>query len=327
MNLIERYVAEVGKHLSPRGRADIQSELRSTLEDMLEDRARKAGKPADEAMTLALLREYGAPTKVAAGYTGPRYLIGPKLFPLFWLVTQIVITVLFAVSLGAFIIAFAAGAMTGAAFANALGQFLLRFFGGAISAFGNIVIIFAILERVLPASELEKEEKEWDPASLAKEPDPDQVKPGELIFGILFTVLALVVLNVYPEVIGIGFSSNGQWTFAPVLSEAFFRYLPWINILGVARIAFSLWQIRQGQWNLGTRIADLVIEIAGIVLMVAMLAGPALIEVSAEALPGLQEVLGIFQLTPYIVLGIVIVVSIIEVVTGAVKIGKRLLAK
>ena len=327
MNLIERYAAEVGKHLPARGRADIQTELRSTLEDMLEDRARKAGKPADEAMTLALLREYGAPAQVAAGYTGPRYLIGPKMFPFFWLVVQIVITVLFAVSMGAFILAFATGSMTGEAFAKALGQFLLQFVGGALSAFGNIALIFAILERVVPVSELEKEARDWDPAELAKEPDPDKVKHGELIFGTLFTVLALMVLNIYPDMVGIGYSSNGQWIFTPILSEAFFRYLPWINILGMARSSFNLWQLRVGTWNLGTRITDMLIEIGGIALAVAMLAGPSLITASAEALPQLSEALGVFQASPLLVLGIIIIVSIVEVVKSAVKIGKQLLTK
>jgi hypothetical protein len=41
MNLLDRYVAEVGKHL-PRGtRTDIEAELRSTLQDMREDRSRE----------------------------------------------------------------------------------------------------------------------------------------------------------------------------------------------------------------------------------------------------------------------------------------------
>jgi len=69
MKLIDRYVTEVGKRLPlVRGRVDIEKELRSTLEDMLEDRAQKSGKPADEAMEIELLKEYGAPQKVAETY-------------------------------------------------------------------------------------------------------------------------------------------------------------------------------------------------------------------------------------------------------------------
>ena len=81
MELIDLYVAEVRKRLPLKGRDDIEAELRSTLEDMLEDRSQKAGRPADEAMTLDLLKEYGPPDKVAATYNPHPYLIGPRLYP------------------------------------------------------------------------------------------------------------------------------------------------------------------------------------------------------------------------------------------------------
>ncbi|MEW6402079.1 MAG: hypothetical protein AB1649_09780, partial [Chloroflexota bacterium] len=65
MKLIDRYVAEVGRRLSlVKGRKDIENELRSTLEDMLEDRSQQAGHPRDGAMEIELLKEYGAPDKV-----------------------------------------------------------------------------------------------------------------------------------------------------------------------------------------------------------------------------------------------------------------------
>ena len=43
MNLIDRYVTDVGKYLPRRNRADIEAEIRSTLEDMLEERAQAPG--------------------------------------------------------------------------------------------------------------------------------------------------------------------------------------------------------------------------------------------------------------------------------------------
>src|SRR5512134_906098 len=98
MNLIDRYVAEVGRRLAlVKGRKDIENELRSTLEDMLEDRSRQAGRPRDEAMEIELLKEYGAPDKVAATYNPHPYLIGPRMFPLFIMILKIVI---FGVAIG-----------------------------------------------------------------------------------------------------------------------------------------------------------------------------------------------------------------------------------
>ena len=46
-----------------------------------------------------VLVEYGAPEKVAATYPNQNYLIGPRMYPIFELVTRIVLIVLFAVTL------------------------------------------------------------------------------------------------------------------------------------------------------------------------------------------------------------------------------------
>ena len=68
MNTIDRYISEVGRYLPRKSRADIQVEIRSSIEDMLEDQSKKLGKPVDEQMTADVLKEFGHPKKVAASY-------------------------------------------------------------------------------------------------------------------------------------------------------------------------------------------------------------------------------------------------------------------
>src|SRR5512132_2162608 len=106
MNLIDKYIAEIGRHLPRKNRADIEAEIRSTLEDMLDERKQGDG-PADEATILQLLKEYGAPRDVAATYRPPQYqyLIGPRLFPMF----ERVIRIVFAVVIGASLIGLGVG--------------------------------------------------------------------------------------------------------------------------------------------------------------------------------------------------------------------------
>jgi hypothetical protein len=319
MNLIDKYIAEVGKHLPRKQRADIEAEIRSTLEDMLEER--NQAEASNEAQVIEMLKEYGEPRKVAESYVGPRYLIGPRLYPTFELIVKIVL----AAVLGAGLLGYGvSGAITksfaGTEFFSFLGQFWVGLLGGMISAFGNIVIVFAILERVLPASEIEKETKEeWNPADLAKEPDPDEVKISEAIVTIIFTVAGLVIFNLYPNVVGIFFNTDGEWTFIPALSKAFFTYLPWINLLGVLQIVFNLYQLRQQTWTLFTRLSNVVIEVGTIALAVAMLKGPSLLNLSAEKLAGTPiaeaaDVLSkVMNFVPGIVLVIVIIVAGIEV--------------
>ncbi len=329
MNLIEKYVAEVGKGLPRTSRADIETEIKSTLQDMLDERSARTGKPVDDAMVRDLLKEYGAPAKVAASYSPPRYLIGPRMYPIFQLVLRIVLAVLVGVSLLGLAVTFTHHA-TGPDFIGALGQWAIQLFGGLVAAVGNIVIIFAILERVLPASKLEKETaEEWDPSELEVEPDPAVIKPSEPIFAVLFTVIGLVILNLYPDLIGVGYVEGGRWVTTPVLSDAFFRYLPWINLLGALQIAMNVVLLRLGRWTMPARIADTALEIGSIILAVTMLAGPALVDISVAKLAGtplaeasrvLAPMLG---LVPIIVLVVVIVVSTIEVAQAIYKMVNR----
>jgi hypothetical protein len=317
MNLLDKYIAEVGKHLPRKQRADIEAEIRSTLEDMLEERKPAQG-DMDDAAVVELLREYGAPRKVADSYIGPRYLIGPRVFPIFELVTKIVLSVLLAVALAGLGISLSKSSLAGPAFLQTVGESALGLLGGLITAFGNIVLVFAILERVLPASEFQEEE-EWNPADLASEPDPDRAKFGEQIFEMFFLVLFLILFNLYPGAIGIGFFTDGEWTFlSPILTEAFFGYLPWINILFLLQLGFNVYLLRQGIWNTTSRIMNLALELASIALAVMMLRGPDLVALMSEQLAGTplegsaQVFTTIGNLIPYLVLTIVIIVSSIE---------------
>ena len=327
MNLIDRYIAEVGKHLPRKQRADIEAEIRSTLEDMLEERKQAEG-AVSEAQVIELLKEYGAPRDVADSYVGPRYLIGPRIYPTFELVTRIVLIVLFGIALAGLGLGLARSTLTGAEFLKTIADSALGLFGGLITAFGNIVLAFAILERVLPAREFEEEE-EWDPSKLAHEPDPDRVKFAEQIFEMFFLVVFLVIFNLYPGLIGIGFFNENDWVFiSPILTEAFFSYLPWLNILILLQLGFNIILLRRGWWNTGLRVANIVLEVAGIALAVAILRGPDLASLTPAQLAGtpLEDSAQLFvtlaNLIPTLVLTIVIIVSSIEVAQMVFKIMK-----
>jgi hypothetical protein len=285
MNLIDRYVTDVGKYLPRRNRADIEAEIRSTLEDMLEERAQAPGVDR-EAATLELLKEYGAPRKVAESYGAVQYLIGPRLYPFFEMVVKIVAAVLLAVGLVGFGFNVIRMDMAGPALVNALGKLVADSFGGVLMAFGNIVLVFAILERVLPVSEQNEMNDAWDPAELAKEPNPDQVKTADMIFEIVFTIIFLALFNLYPQYVGIVLFSGDQWTFIPVLTEAFFRYMPWINLLWILQIGLDVWLLRKGAWEVSTRLVNLAFKLGSIALAYAMLVGPAIIKISTESLAG-----------------------------------------
>lgn len=315
MNLIDRYVTEVGKHLPRKNRLDIETELRSMLEDMLEDRSQQTGRPADEALATELLQEYGAPRKIAATYQTHPYLIGPRMFYIYTLVLKIV---LFAVTLGltiATIVSLVNSNITSPEVLKALAEFAAGLVSALVAAFGNVTLVFAILERVMPDTVLEGEEK-WTPTELAKEPEPNQVKTGDMIASIVFTVAALMVFNFYPQIVGIWNMENGSWNQIAGLSDAFFRYLPWINLSGILTISLDIWLLRQGIWNTLTRWMHIGLQVVGIAIAVAMLRGPSLLTsypgaIESEAVNALTAVFS--RMIPVILI-IVIVASIIEIV-------------
>lgn len=324
MNLLDKYILEVGRHLPAKGRLDLEAEIRSTLQDMIDDRSRETGQPIDDALVSAVLKDYGAPTKVAAAYKPVQYLIGPRLYPVFELVVKIALAAVGAIAIALLVFDLVVNP-SGPAFGAALERFADLTFGGVFSLLGNIVLGFAILERVLRNTDFEQKEKEWDPADLSRVPDPEAVKRFELILTVVFTVIGLSVANLQAAKFTLDFTVEGQTVLVPVLSSAFFNYLPWMNVLGVAEIIFSLFMVSQPVWRTSTRLVDIVINGAQMTLAMVMVAGPALVTLSPAAIAGtpfadnVNMILRYANLGAMIALSIVVVISIIEIGQGLYK--------
>jgi hypothetical protein len=174
----------------------------------------------------------------------------------------------------------------------------------AIAAFGNVVLVFAILERVLPEKEIGSfsDEKDWDPASLAKEPDPDLVKRGDLIAEIVFTALGLAFLN-------------GLFNL-PVFTEAFARFIPWINAVFLAEIALDVYLLFVAKWNALGRATKVAIEAAGLAITVMLIRAPGLTIFTSESIARFadisENIAGLVTIVNYTTSIALIVVLIIQ---------------
>jgi hypothetical protein len=152
------------------------------------------------------------------------------------------------------------------------------------------VLVFAILERYVPSSEFKMEEEhEWDPASLMKEPEPADVKPWEPIFAIVITFIAISIFNFNPQLIGFYFFSGEKWVVVPALTEAFFRWLPLINIAWVAEIILNGLLFRSGRWQTSTRLFSMAIKILQIVIGYFLLTGPGIFAITPESLGAMEH--------------------------------------
>jgi hypothetical protein len=90
MELLDRYLQAVKKHLPVRRQDDIIAELRANLESQLEDKEAELGRPLTNAEAEDWLRTLGPPMMVAARYQPQQYLIGPTIFPMYWFVLRTV---------------------------------------------------------------------------------------------------------------------------------------------------------------------------------------------------------------------------------------------
>jgi len=88
MDLLDRYLQAVKKHLPWQRQDDILAELRANLESQLEDREAELGRPLTNAEAEAWLKEIGPPIQMAARYQPQQYLIGPAVFPTYWYVLR-----------------------------------------------------------------------------------------------------------------------------------------------------------------------------------------------------------------------------------------------
>lgn len=76
--ILDAYVHDVARELPPRKRDDVAFELRGLLNEELQGKADAAGRQADSAMVMDLVRAHGRPAEVAARYHAPFTIIEPS---------------------------------------------------------------------------------------------------------------------------------------------------------------------------------------------------------------------------------------------------------
>ena len=304
--LFDRYVHQVGRRLPKKQRADVEAELHSLLIDALQDRTNEEmDQDALEAAQVAILEEFGPPAKVAAGYAPPhRYLIGPRVFDLYLLVAAVVAGSLSLVFLIILPIVTTLGEPEPL---TALGYWFIGiiddYLGALLAGLGSVTLTFAILERVLPDSALDKEDEEtWNPRDLPEIEDTDRtrIQIGGVIVETCLTMIALIVFNFFPQWIGVGFMTSiddtpARWYTIPLLAPAFFTtYLPLINISWILQIALNVVLLRQGRWQLVTRLIDIALTAFGAFILYQMITGPAFLTFEAITIESLRELLDSF---------------------------------
>ena len=254
MSLIDRYIHEVGRFLPRKNRGDIQAELRSSVVDSLEDRF---GSEATESEIGELLKEFGSPRDVAASYHPQgQYLIGPVLYPLFRMVAWIVVATVF----GAQALAWSIGIFVSGESFSVL-EMLASLINSIPVSLGWVLITFMILQYFDAKPNFEEES--WDPKSLPEINTEEDIKRGELIVGLVFSVLILVLVTFFPQWIGFVTTPGGKFYPNPVLIQ----YLGLIKISLVAGIGLDIFLLWKGRWGTVSRIAKIALNLLSITVL------------------------------------------------------------
>jgi len=314
--LLDRYLLAVKRELTGKQRVDIAAEIESYLLDLLEERfpeTEEVTKPQIE----EILQEMGAPRKVAAQYMPQRYLIGPRLFPVYFLVLKIATAVVVcALALSFTIISIIE---TSTAWLE-----VLNYFGAiwktALSTAGSITIVFAIIERVSAGKEI-KEIDELQEFKIHDLPElPAEEKEPSKIGTSIEIALGIIGLAFFTYINSTGgrlphfFNPQTEMVLARVFTDSFLRYVPLILVLAGLEMTRNVMLLVQGYHSALTNWWQICTQGAHTVMMAFMLKSLPLITLDVFRMVGAAD-MDIAHLESLANTGIAIAIAVGMVIT------------
>jgi hypothetical protein len=157
MDLIERYLAAIGRQLPGKQSADIENELRDVLLSRVEEQEAQLGRPLTREELEALLVDFGHPLTVAGRYRRTQHLIGPEVFPFWWAAVKVMLSIV----AGVYLVLIAIGVLTHKTPAE-FNRTVPSIWYVAVYLFGMITLICMAIERFGKTQVLQR----WKPANL-----------------------------------------------------------------------------------------------------------------------------------------------------------------
>ena len=272
-DLVERYVHQVGRYLPKKERAEIEAELRSVLQDQLDDRYDGTASAAEVAAVLA---EFGDPRKIAASYNGNQYLVGPSLYPYMMLVLRpvwlIVPTVVVFLHLFGLVISAQAATLQ-----NMLLEPLAAGFQATLVFSAVIVLIFALIQHF--GAQFDEQKAAFNPLELPEVDDPRAVDRVEATFGVAigtgFTLALFYFLYAGGLTLNFNLSNPGDVIPFPT------TWMILLIVVVVAQVLIQLYVLRHGRWSAGLWLTETVLEVFGAVCLYFAVLEPFFAQISA----------------------------------------------
>ena len=271
MDLIDRYVAAIARHLPDKQAADIESELRDLLMSRQEEQEAQLGRGLTAAEVEALLVAFGHPLTVAGRYRTVQYLIGPEVFPFWWAA----IKVMLAVVAGVYLVLIVVGMLTDAT-PSQFNRSVPSVWYVVIYLFGMITLVGLGIERFGKTQALQR----WRPRNL-----PPAGGKQRSRFEIGAEIAADVVFiawwsgwidfsNIMP------YPSALRFDLAPIWAAWHWPILGY----AVAAIVANLTAIARPGWIVGNTVMLTARYLAGMVILVQVMAADHWLVVSSPTL-------------------------------------------
>ena len=273
MELLDRYLQAVQKHLYFGRQGDVIAELRANLEAQLEDRESELGRPMNQQEAEEWLKGLGHPMMMAAKYQPVQYLIGPGLFPVYLYVLKLVFiwaTIVYAV-VAAVVIPLTTQGQT------SIVESVVRWPGVLLNSAMWVTLVFAAMEFLQRTSpglipQLDQVTADWKPGSLPAMEKPQQFgwKPtsyvkavAEVVFGFLFLVWLLLVPR-YPFLM-MGPGAVALKTLPLTLAPIWWKFY-WVVLgLNAVQLAWRCVDLMRDTWQQNRAAQHITSKVFGLI--------------------------------------------------------------
>ncbi|HEU5121223.1 MAG TPA: hypothetical protein VFT59_00110 [Candidatus Saccharimonadales bacterium] len=262
MEIIERYIHAVTRHLPKNQRDEVRKELQATIEDMIADKMKDANDKS--AAIEASLKELGHPDILAVQYsTSKQYLIGPKWYiayvttlkKLLYIVPGIIIGIQFFVGL----------------FQNVpLGETIIQSIGSGLTVGVHIAfwvtLGFFIAERTNASFEFVNKTSEWKLEDLPELPKKRHLSLSDSIASMVLSAL-FAGMVIFATVSYLPWSSIS----VPFLNSALWHFwIPTFLVLSALTIVLELYKLQKGVWTKGLIVATLLLNSASVLFFILL---------------------------------------------------------
>ena len=285
MELLDRYLEGVRRHLPWKRQDDIIAELKANLESQLEEHEAGLGRPMTEPEAREWVRQLGPPYLMAAKYQPQQYLIGPTIFPMYRYVLRMVLIwwlVIYCIA-NAVQIAFKTPTV------EAIGGAVLGLPGGLIIAAAWITLIFAAIEFIsthypgrLP--QIEKVYCKWMPEHLPAGPlktagpgKPRSFAQAAAEAVVTFFLLVWVLLIPHHPALLLGPGARYLEASPFRLAPVWWTFYWWIVVINIGHLAWRVVDLLRWNWQHRNLLQHMTISALGLIPVVYLLTSPVLV--------------------------------------------------